>query len=195
MRGSGKPLKLPFPLQTGERVLLVTPRHWLTLVPRFTLMVLFAIVPVAALLAWIGVANQLHGPLLGVAMLGALAWLVLGLLQAALQKYRYDHDLWVVTDRRVVDLESRSPFHFHMSAADLCELEDVSTSRDGVLPSLFDYGRLECQTAGQLRHFAFRDVPDPRGVAALVEREARRARGVDRFSFADAPTERLQRRP
>ncbi len=170
-------MKLPFPLQDGEALILLTRRHWLYFVPKFLAEALAALVPVAALLIVLGTAGRLHGTLLGVALLLSAVWLGFWLFRIGLNKYRYDRDLWAITNRRVVDVVARSPVNFHMAAADLVQLQDVSIERNGVLASLFDYGDILCQTAGELPHFSFRGVPDPRRIGAVLEREALAAKG------------------
>ncbi len=42
-------MKLPFPLQETEKVLVVCRRHWIYLYPRLVLQILIAILPVLAL--------------------------------------------------------------------------------------------------------------------------------------------------
>ncbi|MHB8575116.1 MAG: YdbT family protein [Dehalococcoidia bacterium] len=185
-------MKLPFPLQQGEEVVLVTRRHWLYFVPRFIGYALTALLPAIVLLVVLGVAGKAKGTALTVAAIISAVWILLWLVRIALLKYRYDHDIWVVTNMRMVDLIANNPMNFHMSSADLVELEDVTTSRDGPLQSMFDYGNLECQTAGQVRHFTFRGVPDPRRIAALVERESLAAKGhAGRAPIDDTRTQRL----
>ena len=185
-------MKLPFPLQPDERVVLITRRHWRFFVPRFVGYALAALLPPLALLIALRLAGQLKGTGLRVALLLAAVWLLFWLARIALHKYRYDHDLWVVTNRRVVDLVASNPFNFHMSSADLVELEDITTSIDGPLQSLFNYGNLECQTAGERGHFRFEGVPHPREIAAVVERESLQAKGHTAPPLRDAPTERLR---
>ncbi|HLZ70375.1 MAG TPA: hypothetical protein VKV26_10760 [Dehalococcoidia bacterium] len=183
-------MKLPFPLQPSEQVVLVTRRHWVFFVPRFIAYALGALVPIGVLLVVLRVTDNLHGKTALVAGLICLLWLLFWLARLALLKYRYDRDLWVITNQRVVDLVATSPFNFHMSTAALVDLEDVSTSIDGVLQSTFNYGNLECQTAGEMRHFSFRGVPDPRRIAAVLEHESLVAKGRMPPASQDAPTER-----
>jgi hypothetical protein len=185
-------VKLPFPLQPDEQVMLVTHRHWIFFVPRFIGYALAALLPAGLLLLSLRVSGNFHGTQARIALLVCLVWLLFWLARLALLKYRYDHDLWVVTNHRVVDLVATSPFDFHMSTAALLEIEDITTSINGLFQSAFNYGNLECQTAGEVRHFSFRGVPDPRRIAAVVEHEALLAKGKLPQSPQDAPTERLR---
>jgi hypothetical protein len=184
-------VKLPFPLQPAEQVALVTRRHWIFFVPRFIGYALAGVVPVVALLVGLNAARQLAGTGLRVALIASAVWLLFWLFRIALLKYRYDRDLWIVTDQRVVDSVQRSPFDFHMSTTDLVRIQDTSVAIDGVLQRVLDYGNLQCQTAGEAMHFTFRGVPNPKQIAAIVERESLRAKGYAPPPITDAPTERL----
>ncbi len=185
-------MKLPFPLQPDERVVLVTHRHWVFFVPRFIAYALAALVPAGALLLLLRLAGKFHDTTARLALLVCLVWLLFWLARLWLLKFRYDRDLWVITNHRVVDLVASSPVSFHMSTAALPEIEDISTSIDGVLQSLFNFGNLECQTAGEVRHFTFRGVPDPRRIAAVLEHEMLLAKGKLPPSLRDAPTQELR---
>jgi len=186
-------VKLPFPLQPGEQVALVTRRHWIFFVPRFVADALAGIVPVAALLIGFAAAGTLKGTALRIALIVCALWLLFWLFRIALLKYRYDRDLWAVTDQRVVDVVQRSPFDFHMASTDLVRIQDMAIAIDGVFQRMLDYGDIECQTAGEAMHFTFRGVPNPKAIAAVVERESLRAKGYGPPPQQDARTEPLQR--
>lgn len=171
-------MKLPFELLPNEQVVLVTRRHWLFFVPRLVGYTLVGLLPPIALLWALSATSHLKGLALTVALVAGGAWLLIWLGRIGLLKYHYDNDLWAVTDQRVVDVVKPTPLRFHMSAADLVELEDVTTSRNGIFQTLFDYGSLECQTAGERGHFSFRGVPNPRAIAAVVERESLAAKAA-----------------
>lgn len=186
-------MNLPFPLQDGERVILLTRRHWLYFVPKFAGYALAAIVPVVVLLAILAGTGNLKGTGLAASLIVSALWIAFWLFRIVLLKYRFDRDLWAITDRRVVDLVATSPLHFRMSTADLVQIQDISIERNGMLQSMFDFGDILCQTAGEVPHFSFRAVPNPRAIGATLERESLAAKGRARglSPIADAPTERL----
>jgi hypothetical protein len=173
-------VKLPFELLPNEQVVLITRRHWRFFVPRFVAYALVGLLPPIALLWALSASGHLKGLTLTVALVAGGAWLLLWIGRIGLLKYRYDNDIWAVTDQRVVDVDKPTPVRFHMSAAALVELEDITTSRNGILQTMLDYGNLECQTAGEREHFSFRGVPNPRAIAADVERESLAAKAARR---------------
>lgn len=163
-----RPTGLPFDLQRSERVLRLCRRHWLYFWP--------SVVGHAALgLAGPVVVALLVGPA-GIGGLAARILIVIALLWAAywgirtyLVWYRYRHDLWVVTNQRVVDSIRRHWFHHRMASADVIDIEDMLVFREGLLPTLFNFGDVRCQTAGEVPNFILAGIPRPAEVLGLVD--------------------------
>jgi len=152
-------VKLPFPLQEGEEVLTLARRHWLFVYPKLAAGIIAALLPVGVL--WWAMARfdwADNGPPRLVA-LGATA-------------------VWLVTNQRIVDSVKNHWFHHQMSTADLVDIEDMSVIRSGLLNTMFDFGDIECQTAGAVRKFALRGIPRPREVQAMVDRLRDQARAT-----------------
>jgi hypothetical protein len=92
--------------------------------------------------------------------------------------YRYNNDLWVITDQRIVDSLRRHWFHHRMASADLVDVEDIAVQREGLLPTMFNYGDLRCQTAGALPNFILAGIPKPAEVLGIVDAARDAARTV-----------------
>ena len=105
-------MKLPFPLQETEKVLVMCRRHWIYLYPRLVLQVLIAVLPVLALYLVLRWADALDGLAAKVAVVVAVVWLAVWAVKIILVKYQYDNDLWTITDRgssiRIVPTRSAS---------------------------------------------------------------------------------------
>jgi hypothetical protein len=166
---------LPFPLQGGERVLQLCRRHWLYLWPSVALQALFALAPLfagAILLDQLGIDGTA----------AQIVWLILALhaayraLRAFLVWYRYQHDIWVITNQRLIDSYKAHPFNLRISTADLVNVQDMAVERNGLLRTMLDYGDIVCQTAAEMQGFRLAGIPDPRAVQALVDRERDRER-------------------
>jgi hypothetical protein len=92
--------------------------------------------------------------------------------------YRYRHDLWVITNQRIVDSLKNHPFHHRLSTADLVNVQDMTVQRSGILQTTLNYGDILCQTAGGAGTGEFRlsGIPDPQQVQLLVDKERDRER-------------------
>jgi membrane protein YdbS with pleckstrin-like domain len=164
-------MKLPFPLQEGEQLQTLARRHWLFVYPKLAAGAAVALVPVGAV--WWAMARfdwTDNGPPRLIALAATVVWLVYWVVRLYFLKYRYDNDIWVVTNQRVIDSVKNNWFHLQMSTADLVDIEDMSVIRSGLLGTMFDFGDINCQTAGEVPKFSLRGIPQPREVQALVDR-------------------------
>ncbi|MEX1113527.1 MAG: PH domain-containing protein, partial [Patescibacteria group bacterium] len=80
----------------------------------------------------------------------------------------YYLDVGVVTDKRVVDIDQLGLFRRNVDELDCKVIQDVTVSRHGFLQTIFNFGNLEIQTAGERRNFEFRGIPNPEEIQHLV---------------------------
>lgn len=170
------PQKFEFPLQDGENVLQVSRRHWWYLWPNIGLKTLFMLGPVLVLWfifdavgAYDGIGRQIFWvlSLLWVAYWGVIVFLIW---------YRYRHDIWVITNQRVVDVYKQNPFNLRVSSADLINVQDISVQRKGILQSTLNFGDIACQTSGARDVFLLTGLPHPTATQALIDKERDRER-------------------
>lgn len=76
-------------------------------------------------------------------------------------------NLYILTNRRVVDVDFYHLLYKAISAADLEDIEDVTFRMGGLMQAIFNYGDIEIQTAGTVNQFEFHSVPQP----ALVQKK------------------------
>ncbi len=178
--------KLPFDLQPTEVVLLFCRRHWAFLASQMTKVVLFAVVPVVVLLTIVSYTAGLGSGAGKIAWLITAVWLVFWAVKGYFTWYRYNHDIWVVTNQRVIDSIKRHWFHHGMASADLVDVEDIAVKREGLFATAFRFGDLHLQTAGERPNFVLAGIPDPGSVLALIDsqRDAAR-RELGRLSARD----------
>jgi membrane protein YdbS with pleckstrin-like domain len=169
--------KLPFQLQAGEEPALVLRRHWLHLYPRLVLLLLVALIPVVL---WVGTAvlTDLTGTARLIGIVASVLWSGFWLVRAYFLWFRYQHDVWALTNQRLVDSLKRHWFHHQMSSADLLDIQDVSVEREGPLRTMFDFGDVRVQTAGQQANFLLGAIHHPAQVLSRIDAmrdEARRS--------------------
>ncbi len=168
--------KLPFPLQDGEQVIQLCRRHWWFLWPRTIILVLFALVPLAAVI-WVLSALDILTDLVIFFWAGAVLWLIYWAVRLFFNWYRYHNDIWVVTNQRIVDSTKPFPFKLLVSTADLVNVQDMTIEKSGIIPSLLNFGDVICETAGaSAQRFRIGGVPDPAAVQLLVDKERDRER-------------------
>lgn len=169
-------MKLPFELQTDEKVLVFTRRHWVSIIPRLVADVLALIVPTVLVTWLVSATTGLGGMGAKVVAVLALGWAALLIIRGYFDWFRYQNDLWVVTNQRVIDSVKRNWFHHVMSSADLIDIQDISVDRNGLLATMFRFGDVRCQTAGEQPHFIFAGIANPGQMLEILDRARDAAR-------------------
>jgi hypothetical protein len=167
---------LHFPLQDSERVLTICRRHWLHLWPRLVVMALVAILPPLVVSIILSRADAYEGVVATIFWIASAVWLVYWAIRIFLTWYRYNNDIWVITNQRIVDSVKTNPFNLRLSTADLVNLQDMTVVRNGIVRTMFDFGDIVCQTAAEGQDFRLSGIPHPREVQALVDKERDRER-------------------
>ncbi len=101
----------------------------------------------------------------------ALALLVFILFIAT---YIYRENKLIVTDESLVQVLQKTLFNRRISRLSMSNVEDVNAEQRGILPTIFNYGTLTVQTAGEMENFIFTWCPNPNFYAHEIL-EARQA--------------------
>lgn len=80
----------------------------------------------------------------------------------------YHLDVWIVTDQRIISIEQNGLFDRIISELNLTKLQDVTSEVQGKVQTLFDFGQVFIQTAGETGRFTFEQVPHPSEIAKVV---------------------------
>ena len=75
---------------------------------------------------------------------------------------------YIVTNKRVVDIDFYGIIHRRFSEAPLRNIEDITNAISGFGPVIFHYGDVSIQTAAEAREITFENVPDPDRVQDIV---------------------------
>ncbi len=167
---------LPVNLQQDEVVVAVRKRHPVYVILKGILALVIAGLAIW-LFSWLSGASpwttSIWGWLMGATVV--IVALYLGLLF-----YRYQNDLWIVTNQRLIDSLRTTPVNQSISSTDLINVQDIRIERRGILATIFNFGDVVCQTASTEGEFSFRGVGDPKGLMEKLDRlrdEARRSGG------------------
>lgn len=80
----------------------------------------------------------------------------------------YFLDVWIVTNRRVINIEQKGLFNRVIAEHKLFRIQDVMSEQKGVLPTFLNYGEVHVQTAGSEKIVIFEQVPRPHHVAREI---------------------------
>jgi membrane protein YdbS with pleckstrin-like domain len=75
--------------------------------------------------------------------------------------YIYRQSVLLVTDKNLIQILQKGLFVRKVSRLSMSNVEDVSAEQNGFLPTIFNYGVLMVQTAGETENFIFPYCPNP----------------------------------
>jgi len=78
------------------------------------------------------------------------------------------YNIFLVTQRRIIDLDYSGIVYHHSAATKLELVQDVSHSRSGFLASFFNYGNIFVQTAGNEPNLEAYSAPKPSIAARII---------------------------
>lgn len=77
-------------------------------------------------------------------------------------------NVYIITDKNIVDVDFHSILFKNIDVAPLSNVEDVSSSMGGLTQSVFHYGNVFVQTAGATKNIDLINVPLPHKVADFI---------------------------
>jgi uncharacterized membrane protein YdbT with pleckstrin-like domain len=162
-------------LDERERIGRVVRKHWFVFAAQALLPILFFAVVFP--LIQIGLVGSIFfpeeaalvpGSAVALALfLDALAALVTWLAIFILWTNWY-LDYWIITDRRIIDINQLGLFNREVSSFRLDRIQDITVDVRGVIPHLLNYGDIHVQTAGEDHDFLISGVPNPEELKHFV---------------------------
>lgn len=177
--------------KTFEKVVFLLRRHPLTFLADVALIAVLGAVPVAL---YFGIQRLAPAFLTDRFMRPAIVLLGSGYVLVIWTFFMtrfvdYYLDTWIVTNDKILNVEQNGLFSRTVSELDLAKVQDVTSEVKGIVPTIFNYGNLYIQTAGEVERFIFEQVPHPddirKQILDLVEADRKRqgevfiAKGVE----------------
>jgi hypothetical protein len=156
------------PLEDGESIVRIVHRHWWFIALRFLAIAAIgvALPVVVGLLAGLKVLS-LAGAWPAMLALWALWGLVLWTLFWQFWT-TYFMDTWVITNRRIIDIDYHRLFDRNIAMLRLDRVQDVTTHVEGVMATMLKYGSVLVQTAGTQDEFLIDQIADPEGLRDTI---------------------------
>ena len=80
----------------------------------------------------------------------------------------YFLDMWIITNDRIVDIRQMGLFSRTIAELDLFRVQDVTSEAHGIFATMFDFGNVFIQTAGETERFVFYNVPEPHKIREAI---------------------------
>lgn len=139
----------------------------------FSQLALYLVLAAAPFAAWLVmddvIAGWFESPRIGPTVVLALSvfeLLVLLLLYSAFMDWYLD--VWVVTDERIVDVNQRGVWSREIAELPLSKVQDVTVEQKGIFATVFGYGKIQVQSAGEKMEFVFDGLPKPNQMSKKI---------------------------
>ena len=148
--------------ESGEKTVLLIRRHPFFILSKLVFFLFLFLISVAAGISfssWLYSHNLLALFFFALSLWCLFIWS--GVFYALTM---YTLDVWIVTDRRIIDSTQNGFFSRTTSELHLSRIQDVSVETKGVIQTFLKFGNLQVQTAGSEEKFKFSQIPNPEGV-------------------------------
>src|SRR3989344_4166039 len=164
---------MPIPslhLEERERVLLVLHRHWFVLVRELSavfFMIFAGIMVFSIKSVWYRIVDPVVFDHIISFLLSLYALLILTLLFAIWINYRLD--VWIVTTKRIIDIEQRGLFNREVSEFLITNVQDITIRTPNFISTVLKFGNMTIQTSGA-QNFLVRDIPNAESAKDIILR-------------------------
>ncbi len=146
-----------------EKIIYLLRRHWLIFVKTMLPFLILAVLPVG--IYWL-LHREFPGlftddytyPLLIMAASIYYLCIILFTFNAFLDYYL---DAWVVTNDRIINIRQIGLFARTVSEMDIYKVQDATSEVKGIFQTMFNYGHVRIETAGEKDNFDFEQVSNP----------------------------------
>lgn len=145
--------------ETSEEVVLLIRRHPFFILIRLFFFFILVLIPIAIISIFSSFIYSHH--IFNLFLFASSIWYLFiwsGIFYALTM---YTLDVWIVTDRRIIDSLQHGFFHRTISELHLSRIQDISVQTQGVIQTFLHFGDLQVQTAGAEEKFKFSQIPDP----------------------------------
>jgi len=153
-----------------KRIVLFVRKHWAAYLGQFILSIFLFFFPIAlVLIIYLSDKTIFHGLILNFIVLGLSTYYLIITTFIFTSWLSFYYDIYIITENAIVDVYQQGFFGRKISQLSMLRVQDVSSSIDGFLPTIFAYGNVLVESAGeQTQHFILEQVPNPQEVSSRI---------------------------
>lgn len=163
-------------LDHNEHIILKIRKHWFLLAVHVVILTALFILPLI-LARVVAYFNILHfgGNAAALAAVFVGIWLLALWISFFSFWTTFYFDVWVVTNKRIIDIDQRRLFNREIATMRLDRIQDIVIEVRGILASVLNLGVLKVQSAGESQEFVMTGVAEPYKVKDAIARLANQA--------------------
>jgi uncharacterized membrane protein YdbT with pleckstrin-like domain len=160
-------------IDKDEHIIFEVRKHWLVFGTEMTFLIILALIPLI-LTSFISNSGINFGAVMSAVDIISLfsffyaLWLLVIWVIAFIIWTNYYLDIWIITSKKIIDIEQYGLFKRQVSILHLEKIQDITYDVHGLLQTFFQYGDLMVQTAGSSGSFPIKGVPNPALVQAKL---------------------------
>jgi len=161
----------PVPGSTEEKkIILFLRRHWASFLGQIILSFFLFFFPIAlVLIVYFSDKSVFHGLILNFLVLGLSTYYLVIVTFIFTSLIAFYYDLYIVTDEAIIDVNQQGFFGRKIVQISLLRVQDVTSNIQGLFPTLFAYGNVLIETAGeQTQSLLLEQIPNPQEVASKI---------------------------
>ncbi len=159
-------------LETGEHIILEVRRHMIVFYARVLFLVVLFFVPLFLSPFVTILIDKAVGAAIGAVVFGFLfsLWLLAMWITFFLQWTDYYLDVWVITNKRIFNINQKGLFTREITVYALEKVQDITIEVKGVLATFLKYGTIRIETASESTNFAIENATNPVEVKNTIMR-------------------------
>ena len=162
-----------FPIPGSEReeeIVLFIHRHWVSFLGHFILSFLMIFIPIIIFVVILIIdKNILQGIILNILAVILSIYYLVALTFTFMSWITYYYDIYIITKSEIIDITQTGFFGRKISRLSLLRVQNVSSTIKGFLPTIFSYGDVLVETAGEKSaNFLLDAVPNPQECTSKI---------------------------
>ena len=154
-------------LLPDEQIIKVFRKHWFIFLLDVLLVILAALIPFAVYFLpkeWTQLIKSIT-PFLSTLY---LAWSVILFFGILVMATTYFFDIWVLTNKRLIDVDQINLFKRDISEIRLEHIVDLNIKIFGIINTFLKIGTVEVESSGAVKEFSLRNIADPEQARADI---------------------------
>lgn len=168
-------------LEQNEKIILEIRKHWFILFAEALFLVLLIVSSIVVFFVASTTINLSKVIDWHIQLSLAAAWFLLIWIAFFIIWTDYYLDVFILTDKRIIDIEQKGIFSREISTLRLDRIQDVTVEVKGIIATLLNFGDICIQTAGEEKRFIIKEIPRPYKIKASLMAEYNEA--IERTKF------------
>lgn len=151
-----------------EEIILLLRAHLITITPWFLWVLIGVLVPIF-LIVFLNVAGILAGVSSGMVIILTLYWYVGLSIFAFLNFLFWYFNVGIITNERIMDIDWNSVTHHDVAVTQMSKVQNAKADISGVMASIFNFGSVYVETAGNTPNIEFLNVKHAQLVVRKIQ--------------------------